>query len=91
MIAIFPHGLLWTIATLAKNTKFPKKTKLAAPWDSFVVDALVVASSRSGAHGLGPFVAAAMLKILFGFRLICKVRTTWHSARHSLARSLEKS
>jgi len=93
MIAIFPHVLPWMIATLAKNTKFPKKTTLAGAWDLFVVvvvvvvDALVVASSRSGAHGLGPFVAAAMHKIPFWFRPICKVWTSWYSARQSLARS----
>ncbi len=94
MIAIFPHVLLWMIATLAKNTKFPKKTALGGAWDSFVVilvDALGVASSRSGAHGLCPLVAAAMHRILFWFRPICKVRTSWHSARQSLARSLENS
>jgi hypothetical protein len=62
------------IATSAKNTKFPKKTTLGGAWDSFVlvlvVDALVVASSRSGAHGLGPFVVAAMHTNLFWFRPI---------------------
>jgi hypothetical protein len=59
------------IATLAKNTKFPIKTTLAGACGSFVVvvvvDALVVALSRSGAHGLGPFVAAAMHKFPSGF------------------------
>jgi len=65
---LFSTCLLWMIATLAKNTKFPIKTTLAGACGSFVVvDALVVASSRSGAHGLGPFVAAAMHKFPSGF------------------------